>query len=979
MASFPLAIYLFTDKNLLENLKVKKLLFIELLLLGCIYITAVPEALASEGDILLSDNFNDGNFDGWIIESGQWWINSGNLVGAKSGKALGGRINSGNSEWDNYRIEMSVNGFQGIDQGVGFRYGNGDYYEVNLRYGTGIYDTPQIKLFRHNGSDQTLLSTISSFPLKNSKWYLLKIETLNENIKIWIDNTLIFDFTDTGTNVKKGTITLSYWTGDISVAYMRFDNVKVTALAPPPQPKLPVIFIPGIGGSEMKATQDIVWNKENGHGGMFSYAYKSDEKIWVNQDRAAELGNDDYFDVLRLKTDGITPEADLSLTGNLTSFGYGDIDSFFTGMGYVKNTNFFIFPYDWRKDVRENQNTLDSLVEQAKTASGQTKVNLVVHSMGGLIAHNYIANPIKAAKVNKLIELGVPHLGTVDSLKTLRYGSWLGYDFRLFMLGIPPSETKDVSQNLPSFFELMPSSKYYDFYSSSYPFKDDRDIDSNKETGALNFNQLKTLLTNLGHNMTVFDLAKQFHDTLDPTLNQTNNVKLYEIVGSGQPTLGQIHETWWITWPINLIPKTDEIFINGDDTVPLYSASLKSDSQDLSGAFKIYYVDQKHSDLVSSSGTAMRTVRSILDEDNSLPVEVKDMKISLEGQHISVDQDADLDMYDENGNHTGPDSNGNVETNIPNTFYSSSGKTKHIFVKKSASKSTAKIKSSKTSKANVKIRSYSQDSINRTVIYNNVPMNNQTTANIVIDPSQETTPVITTGIETITATSEVTGSNASDQTAPVTIITSSGINPVTVTLTGSDTESGILIIEYSLDNGQTVNTYTEPFTISTPGQTTIQFKAIDKLGNEEIPQSKTIELAVPPSPTPTPSPAPTTTTGTATNTPGESKPASGVNLINASPTSNIISTVIPASEILGISFKNPSHIADQLNVSDILNEQENSSTGKIISYSANQTLSGLLIVTGGMVALTTLGLIITFSPWNLFFRGHTSPVRPFPK
>ena len=197
---------------------------------------------------------------------------------------------------------------------------------------------------------------------------------------------------------------------------------------PPPPPKVPVIFIPGIGGSEFKASQDIYWaDQDNGHGGKYSYAYKADEKIWVNQDKAVELGDDDYFDVLKLKEDGQTPESSaVSLTGNLTSFGYGDIDSFFSEMGYVKGTNFFTFPYDWRKDVRSNKDSLDNLIEQAKTSSGQTQVNLVVHSMGGLIARYYISDSQKAAKVNKLIELGVPHLGSVEDFKALVYGLPLG-------------------------------------------------------------------------------------------------------------------------------------------------------------------------------------------------------------------------------------------------------------------------------------------------------------------------------------------------------------------------------------------------------------------------------------------------------------------------------------------------------------------------------------------------------------------------
>ncbi|KKQ77621.1 MAG: Lecithin:cholesterol acyltransferase, partial [Candidatus Daviesbacteria bacterium GW2011_GWF2_38_6] len=185
----------------------------------------------------------------------------------------------------------------------------------------------------------------------------------------------------------------------------------------PPSLKTPLILIPGIGGSELKVEADTIWNKDDGHGGTFNHAYPKDEKVWVNEGEAGNPGNDDYFDVLRMKIDGINSEASLGLTGNLYAGAYQGAINFFTGSSYILNQDFFVFPYDWRKDVREDQNAMDSLVEQAKTASGQTKVNLVVHSMGGLIAHNYIADPGKASKVNKLIELGVPHLGSVDSTK----------------------------------------------------------------------------------------------------------------------------------------------------------------------------------------------------------------------------------------------------------------------------------------------------------------------------------------------------------------------------------------------------------------------------------------------------------------------------------------------------------------------------------------------------------------------------------
>ncbi|MDD5415665.1 MAG: hypothetical protein PHE48_01520 [Candidatus Daviesbacteria bacterium] len=762
---------------------------------------------------------------------------------------------------------------------------------------------------------------------------------------------------------------------------------------PPPPPRLPVIFIPGIGGSEIKASQDIIWSAQDGHGGTYSHAYSSNEKIWVNQDKAAELGDDDYFDILRLKTDGQTPEAALSLTGDLTSFGYSDIDSFFTGMGYEKGKNFFTFPYDWRKDVRNTKDSLDNLIETAKIASGQSQVNLVVHSMGGLVARYYISDSVKAAKVNKLIELGVPHLGAVDSLKTLRYGSWLGYDFRLFKLGIPPSETKDTSQNLPSIFELLPSSKYFDFYTNtdntiSYPYKDDRDIDNNNEIGALNFNQTKTLLSNLGHNMTAFNIGEEFHTLQDSLFNQTNDVKVYEIVGSSQSTLGQIHETWWVTWPINLIPKRDEVFVNGDGTVPLYSASLKNDSIDISGATKIYYVEQEHGDLVSSNGTAMQTVKAILNDDNSLPVEVKDEKIVLEGEQISLD-DGELDLYDDQNRHCGLNDKGEIEENIPDVSCTTSGNTKHAFVKKKAAKvkvkTTRKNPSNNSKTTSLKKRTYKQDKISKTTIYKDIAIPQVGKVEFTLDPALDTSPSLNFYPDSsseinipINPTSETTGSAALDQTPPVTNIQISGTKdssgvytgPVTITLTGSDTESGILRIEYSLDNGQTVQTYTGPFTISNPGTTTIQIKSIDNLGNEEIPQSITIEIAVSPSPTliPTPTQTPTsiissgTSSNSTSNTVSTSEVDSDSSEVNSKreTTNQSSNSILSTPDVLGITFQNPNHISDQINVSKVLEEQKNLISNKNDEKPAEEFLGGLLIVSGGIITLASFGLLATF-------------------
>jgi hypothetical protein len=73
---------------------------------------------------------------------------------------------------------------------------------------------------------------------------------------------------------------------------------------------------------------------------------------------------------------------------------------------------------------------------------------------------------------------------------------------------------------------------------------------------------------------------------------------------------------------------------------------------------------------------------------------------------------------------------------------------------------------------------------------------------------------------------------------------------VTVTLTGSDTGSGLNRVEYSFD-GTTWTTYTAPFTISTEGTTTVHHRAYDNAGNIYILPSQDIKIdTVPPTVTP---------------------------------------------------------------------------------------------------------------------------------
>ncbi len=82
-----------------------------------------------------------------------------------------------------------------------------------------------------------------------------------------------------------------------------------------------------------------------------------------------------------------------------------------------------------------------------------------------------------------------------------------------------------------------------------------------------------------------------------------------------------------------------------------------------------------------------------------------------------------------------------------------------------------------------------------------------------------------------------------DQSAPVTTISLSGtkgnfdwyVSNVTVTLSATDSGSGVAQTKYSLDQGQTWTTYSSPLSITTDGSYYIMARSWDNAGNDEGP------------------------------------------------------------------------------------------------------------------------------------------------
>ena len=96
--------------------------------------------------------------------------------------------------------------------------------------------------------------------------------------------------------------------------------------------------------------------------------------------------------------------------------------------GYTQENNFLtIFFYDWRRPLAENIEFLRDRISEVKTATGADQVDLVGHSMGGLVSRVYIQSDIYNYDVAHLITLGSPHAGSA-----LSYPYWeAAYFYRI--------------------------------------------------------------------------------------------------------------------------------------------------------------------------------------------------------------------------------------------------------------------------------------------------------------------------------------------------------------------------------------------------------------------------------------------------------------------------------------------------------------------------------------------------------------------
>ncbi len=100
---------------------------------------------------------------------------------------------------------------------------------------------------------------------------------------------------------------------------------------------------------------------------------------------------------------------------------YNGIVESLVNAGYQQNTDLFVFNYDWRNSIETTAENLNAYAEQnIFTSNPNEKIDLVGHSLGGLIARVYAQK--YPNKVNKVVTVGSPHKGAAPVYKALAGG-----------------------------------------------------------------------------------------------------------------------------------------------------------------------------------------------------------------------------------------------------------------------------------------------------------------------------------------------------------------------------------------------------------------------------------------------------------------------------------------------------------------------------------------------------------------------------
>jgi len=321
---------------------------------------------------------------------------------------------------------------------------------------------------------------------------------------------------------------------------------------------------------------------------------------------------------------------------------YDNFYNAFVKDGYVPELDLFTFPYEWRDSNIENAELLASKIEEIKEIANWPKVDIVAHSMGGILSREYIESDYYQEDVDQLITLGTPHLGAPKSYLSYESGNFsLGYTNILTRYVFKQEAEEGGYDNLFDYIHGRPIDSIQELL-PVYDYIFDKDTEMTR-TYPDNYPQNEFL-----ENLNSLEMTEK--------LRKVEFSKIVGSVGGSESTLSGFNvinedfgEYWEHGYPqgIEVYPlsKNGVIFDYGDETVPLISAK----SEDIFSDYLIE-LESSHGGL---STDAQKDVLELLTGER--PVEEVRNSLVENILIVSVYSPVDVQVIDPDGKVIGKD------------------------------------------------------------------------------------------------------------------------------------------------------------------------------------------------------------------------------------------------------------------------------------------------------------------------------------
>jgi len=486
----------------------------------------------------------------------------------------------------------------------------------------------------------------------------------------------------------------------------------------------------------------------------------------------------------------------------------------------------FVFAYDWRQSNRVSAQNLQEYIECVRSIHNNSRVDIIAHSMGGLVARRYLIDNPSNHGVARLITIATPFYGAARTMTVITTGKFPGVSDFSPIPKIYEGELKYVAETAAGAHELLPSPAYGKQYPCFLRISDPWGQERCASDKSYDVFEVWSKYFASGSALR----ARQFHEGAQD--DWTGDADLlrpmpayYHFVGyrDRDDTLSEVSHniSCFIGFIVCRSIITDKSFDQGDGTVPIKSAEHQGYRHPRAKIIRVY---GDHNEILAKAElhTALGNILQGTFAQSADLSNTADLPVA-EAYYLRAINVASLTITDSTG-----------ELPSTATFYQLDEGV-YAAVLPTDGVYTATITLKPQEGAIIEMRNGTNDSTNRAVRYLDLLPGGNNQVQVVFSQTGFSYLKRDTDADGLFETdvppsADVSGSGANDREAPTINVSASGpLNARTVTITATDA-SGVKQIFYSLD-GTTFQPYTGPLVVDATQTQFIYTFADDQVAN----------------------------------------------------------------------------------------------------------------------------------------------------